>query len=118
MPCCVRTLSLMEAAKSVLSAVALVALFDWLAVTRWAALFGDLEYRYFPPTLRRLASILVVTVTASVSALTLSPGNMPVWPVFIWALVLGLWMFVAVDDIARQRAIGRRTPKRYSERDY
>jgi peptidoglycan/LPS O-acetylase OafA/YrhL len=94
-----------------------VAVCDWAFMGKLGAMSTDIDYRYWPLTWPRLATLVVAATTAAVSALFLTPGDMPLWPFLVWVLVFGLWIFVAVDEIARQRAIGYRIPPRYSDPD-
>ena len=97
----------MRELETVIYVVVGVAVTDWVLVGRLAALFTDFEYRYWPPSWPRVATLAMVTTTAAVSAVAFTPGEMPHWPLLIWMVVFGLWMIVAVDDIGRQRALGR-----------
>jgi len=101
----------------ILCAVAAVVLADWLFVGKIVAGFADFHYRYWPPTWPRLITLTLAAITASASAVFITSGAMPIWPLFVWAIVFGLWMVAAVDDIARQRRIGYRSPPRYSDRN-
>lgn len=104
-------------ATTILYATAAVLVADWLFVGKLVAGFADFDYRYWPPTGGRVITLALAAITASVSALLLTPGAMPVWPIFVWAIVFGLWMVVAVDEVARQRRLGYRKPPRYSDQD-
>ena len=105
----------MQSVPTVILAVLGVAVCDWVLVGRLAALATDFDYRYWPMTWPRVATLLLAIITASVSALVVEPRNMPAWLLLIWAVVFGLWAVVAVDEIGRQRALGYRAPPRYSE---
>ena len=90
---------------------------DWILMGRLASFCADFDYRYWPLTWARVTTLAVAAATASASALFLTPGAIPPWPLFVWAIVFALWTVVAVDDVARQRRLGYRAPPRYSEPD-
>ena len=102
---------------TVLIAVGGVVLADWLFLGKVTAGFSDFDYRYWPFTWARLTTVTLAAMTAAVSAVMFTPGSIPSWPLFVWAVMFGLWMVVAVDDVARQRHVGWRKPARYSEPD-
>jgi hypothetical protein len=102
---------------TVLYTIAAVVVADWLFVGKLVAGFANFDYRYWPPAWPRVLTLVLAAITASVSALVLIPGAMPVWPLFVWALVFGLWIVAAINDLAHQRRLGYREPPRYSDGD-
>ena len=104
-------------AQTVILAVVLVLVFNWLFIGKVTAAFADFDYRYWPPSWPRIITLVLAAITAAGSAIIFTPGKMPLWPLLVWAFVFGIWMFVAVDDVARQRQRGYRTPPRYSDPD-
>jgi hypothetical protein len=100
---------------TILVAIGGVVLADWLFVGKVTAGFSDFDYRYWPFTWARLITVALAALTAAVSGVAFTPGAMPRWPLFVWAVVFGLWLFVAIDDVARQRRLGWRKPPRHSD---
>jgi hypothetical protein len=96
----------------------IVPVLDWLAVTRLAAYYTDFDYRYWPPTLARIASVVFV-ITAYVPCIVFAdPDNPPLWVLIPVTASLTIWGVVAVSDVRAQRKTGYRTPPNYGDRDY
>jgi hypothetical protein len=98
----------------------LVSLFDWLFITRVAGYFSDFDYRYWPLSRIRLASLLALICTVALLVIFVrpNPDNPPLWVLIPFGIVLILWISVGYRDIAIQRRTGYRTPPRYSDGDY
>ena len=74
-----------------------VALWDWVAMDRFAGYFFGNPYRYWPLTRPRLASVVLLEI-AAVSG-CFFPDRYLFWWLALFLITLGLWSVIAFRDI-------------------
>jgi hypothetical protein len=96
---------------------ALVAvLFDWAGAGKVALLLSGFDYRYWPPSKPRAASVLVLWISTIPGAVfALRRGEAPMWPVLCFGVGLIVWAVVSFVDLIEQQRSGYRRPGRYSD---
>jgi hypothetical protein len=101
------------------SAVAVV-LWDWAGTSglaRYARLF-DFDYRYWPPSKARIASLALLWLAATICALFAHPNpeKPSIWILFVIGPALILWSVIGLLDFFAQSRTGyRKPPSRYSD---
>ena len=101
------------------AAVAGVVVWDWLGATRVGAYATTFDYRYWPLSLWRIMSVVLLAGTVAILVISARPDpvNPPLWSVAVGGAALAVWGTVVILDWFGQRRTGYRVPQRYSDRD-
>jgi hypothetical protein len=100
-----------------LGSIAAAALYDWLSITRSAAFYTDFDYRYFPLSKMRMATLGLVAAAFLFAFLSINPANPPMLPLVLAGVALAIHGVVGQVDLLAQRRTGYRTPLNYGERE-
>lgn len=89
--------------ESVIAAIVVALVYDWLGVTGSAARFTSFDYRYWPMSKIRQGSVLLLIVTGAFFAATINPDHPSVIPLVILAAAMAFHGYIAVQDMFAQR---------------
>ena len=105
----------MHALLTIVGCIALVIGLDWLATTSAGAQAWSFDYRYWPMSKSRLASVVPLAVSVAAMGLFVrpDPNNPPLWWFFVIGPPLVIWFAVCWVDFLAQRRAGYREPSAY-----
>ena len=110
----------MRVVLSVVIAIIAVPIWDWAAMGRIGLFASDCDYRYWPLSKSRIASVLVLFMAACIIGIvaTSESNNSPIWALVVGAAALFVWAVVGFMDVLAQNRSGYRAPvppPRYSD---
>jgi hypothetical protein len=90
---------------TIVACVAGVIGFDWLATTSAGAKAWSFDYRYWPMSKPRMASVILLAVAVTAQGLFMKPDpdNPPVWWIFLLGPSLVIWLATFWVDFLHQR---------------
>jgi len=109
-----------RALAAVVVALLVVPLWDWAAITRVGAYAFDCDYRYWPPSRARAASVVLVGIAVAVAGAFArpDPNHPPIWALAMLGGAFVIWGVIGFLDVVAQNRKGDRAPPpppRYSD---
>ena len=110
----------MRALVAIIVALLAVPLWDWAAITRIGAYAFDCDYRYWPLSRARTASVVLLVIAVAVAGAFAhpDPNDPPIWALAMLGGALVTWGVIGFLDVLAQNRKGDRTPPpppRYSD---
>ncbi|HUD94120.1 hypothetical protein [Sphingobium sp.] len=91
--------------EAIIAALIGAPIYDWVIVNGAAQKMTSFDYRYWPLTRVRLASVALLSVGAFITFFITDPPEDRLWPMLPVFTTMALHCWVAIADIRRQRRL-------------